>query len=130
MSDTKHLSLPLRKGLKGFFATSSGNEAIRENLEQIIFVGPLQRVFRMDIGFPLGRLVWEPVDEIFDSLLKTYIRDRVHKFETRITIKGITVEREILEDGSYRVNCYIQYVRNGTRKLETASVGADFSRSQ
>jgi len=105
----KHLSVPLRKGTNGFFATVSGEDAIVENIRQIIFVGPNQRLFRNDIGSLISTLVWDPIDEIFESLMETYIRAGIDRWEPRVRVLSVVPMRELQANGDMRVSIFIQY---------------------
>lgn len=107
---TRHISLPLRKGNKGYFATVPRDIAIEENLRSIIFVEPGERIMRNDIGVPLRTSLWEPNDDILLSALITFIRGQISRFETRVRL--ISVEGNVDEDSdgqSTIVRIFVEY---------------------
>lgn len=128
---SKHLSVPARKGLNGFFATVDDDDAIQENIRQIFFVSPNERIMRNDIGVPMNSLVWELADEVFYSILKFFIRSRMKKFENRVKLLGVEVSREERdEDGGMIVSAFIQYQKLNSRQIKSMTLQAIYKKNK
>lgn len=56
---TRYMSFPFSMGKNGA-ATSTRAEHIREQIMQVLFTGPGERVFRPDFGFGARQHVFEP----------------------------------------------------------------------
>jgi phage baseplate assembly protein W len=126
----ENLSIPLRKGARGLFATTSSEEqSIEENLRQICFVNPTERMYRIDIGVPLSAMVWDPADDVFFSIIKLYLRKQILQFEDRIQLQSIIVSREENpDDGSMAVMVDIQYKISSSGRVRSLSTGGIFTR--
>jgi len=59
MSDSLYLKFPFSVGADGP-KTSSRSEHVREQIEQVLFTSPKERVFRPEFGVGIRRLVFEP----------------------------------------------------------------------
>lgn len=59
MSDSQYLKFPFSVSADGP-ETSSRSEHVREQIEQVLFTGPKERVFRPEFGVGIRRLVFEP----------------------------------------------------------------------
>jgi phage baseplate assembly protein W len=59
LPDHETLSFPLRIGTQGAL-TSRRNEHVRQQIEQVLFTNPGERVFRAEFGGGLQRMVFEP----------------------------------------------------------------------
>jgi len=59
LSDTQYLKFPFRIGGAGPL-TSTRSEHVREQIEQVLFTSPKERVFRPEFGVGIRRLVFEP----------------------------------------------------------------------
>lgn len=59
MSDSQYLKFPFSVSADGP-ETSSRSEHVREQIEQVLFTGPKERVFRSEFGVGIRRLVFEP----------------------------------------------------------------------
>ncbi len=64
--DPAYMSFPFRVG-PGGVATSKRREHIREQIAQVLFTNPTERVFRLEFGAGVRRLVFEPnSDSLWD----------------------------------------------------------------
>lgn len=59
LSESRYLKFPFAVGTKGP-KTSSRVEHVREQIEQVLFTSPKERVFRPEFGVGVRRLVFEP----------------------------------------------------------------------
>ena len=59
LNDVSYLSFPFAVGESGP-ATSGRGEHVREQIEQVLFTSPRERVFRPEFGVGVRRLVFEP----------------------------------------------------------------------
>lgn len=59
LNSPRYLKFPFRIGSNGP-QTSSRSEHVREQIEQVLFTSPKERVFRPEFGVGIRRLVFEP----------------------------------------------------------------------
>lgn len=59
LSESQYLKFPFRIDANGP-RTSSRSEHVREQIEQLLFTGPKERVYRPEFGVGIRRLVFEP----------------------------------------------------------------------
>ena len=59
LSESQYLKFPFSVGVNGA-KTSSRSEHVREQIEQVLFTSPKERVFRPEFGVGVRRLVFEP----------------------------------------------------------------------
>jgi phage baseplate assembly protein W len=59
LSKSEYLKFPFTVGKDGP-KTSSRAEHVREQIEQVLFTGPKERVFRPEFGVGVRRLIFEP----------------------------------------------------------------------
>ena len=59
LSETQYLKFPFSVGRDGP-ATSSRTEHVYQQIEQVLFTSPKERVFRPEFGVGIRRLVFEP----------------------------------------------------------------------
>lgn len=70
LSESQYLKFPFSVGDDGP-KTSSRSEHVREQIEQVLFTSPKERVFRPEFGVGVRRLVFEPNN---DALRNTTIQ--------------------------------------------------------
>ena len=61
LSDPPYLAFPFRIGEDGA-QTSSRAQHVREQIEQVLFTNPYERVFRPEFGAGVKKLIFEPND--------------------------------------------------------------------
>lgn len=118
-----HISFPVRKGIKGFFATATREESIIENIRAIILTGPGERVMRGDIGIPLVTTLWDPADEITLSALTTFIRSQIARHEPRVVVQGVTPQLNILQNNTAQILIQVDIVILPERVFRSVSAG-------
>jgi phage baseplate assembly protein W len=72
--DPSYLSFPLRIGASGA-ATSSRRAHVREQIEQVLFTDPGERVFRPEFGAGIRAVIFEPNDSVLSELLRKRLAD-------------------------------------------------------
>lgn len=127
----RDISIPLKLGPRGFFALSDEPESIEENLRAIIFTDVGERIMRPDIGVPLREMLFEPIDDVFRSVVRTFILSQITQFESRVQVLEISVAREEEEIGDTiidRVAITIFWRHKATSLLENTDLRAEFRR--
>jgi uncharacterized protein len=72
--DPSYLSFPLRIGIAGA-ATSGRSVHVREQIEQVLFTDPGERVFRPEFGAGIRAVIFEPNDSVLSELLRKRLTD-------------------------------------------------------
>lgn len=72
--DPAYLSFPLRIGAKGA-TTSARREHVREQIEQVLFTDPGERVFRPEFGAGIRALIFEPNGSVLADILRKRLTD-------------------------------------------------------
>lgn len=72
--DPAYLSFPLRIGAKGA-VTSARREHVREQIEQVLFTDPGERVFRPEFGAGIRALIFEPNGSVLADILRKRLTD-------------------------------------------------------
>lgn len=88
------LKFPLSKNSSGIPAASTDEDLIQESLKQILMTVPGERVMRPQFGSNILGLVFENNTEILEHYLDLEIRSAISKFEPRVVMRNITVERK------------------------------------
>lgn len=98
------MSFPLRVTELAAAAMSSRQQAVREQLEQLLLTIPGERVNRPDFGCGIQRLVFEGPDPIalasteylVSTAIRRYLRDLVALDAVRVTVADATIYVDIL----------------------------------
>jgi Bacteriophage baseplate protein W len=72
--DPAYLSFPLRIGASGA-ATSSRRGHVRQQIEQVLFTDPGERVFRPEFGAGIRALIFEPNGSVVADILRKRLTD-------------------------------------------------------
>ena len=72
--DPSYLSFPLRIGARGA-ATSARREHVRQQIEQVLFTDPGERVFRPEFGAGIRALIFEPNGSVLADILAKRLTD-------------------------------------------------------
>ena len=72
--DPAYLSFPLRIGARGA-STSARREHVRQQIEQVLFTDPGERVFRPEFGAGIRALIFEPNDSVLADILRKRLTD-------------------------------------------------------
>lgn len=73
LSSPSYLSFPLKIGIDGT-ATSSRSDHVREQIEQVLFTNPRERVFRPEFGVGVRRLIFEPNTALLRDVTEKRLR--------------------------------------------------------
>lgn len=95
LTDPPYLSFPLRIGEHGA-ATADRRAHVRQQIEQVLFTNPGERVFRPDFGAGLKQLVFEPNSSVLweltrkriSSSLVEALRGEVDPKSLEVKVKG------------------------------------------
>lgn len=90
------ISFPFRfenGGIATTEASSTQTKHIVEAIKQIVLTNPNERVMLADFGCNIRRFLFES-DNLFDSLVKRLIEDQLLKWEDRVEIKEIVINKK------------------------------------
>jgi uncharacterized protein len=120
----KGIAFPFRKGDVSFPARSTDDDLIKQSLVQILLTQRGERINRPDFGTGLVNFIFEPNDDILAEMVRVEVSTAISKFEPRVLIEDIVVERE---DTSVIVTIY--FVVRATRQQQSVevSLGTGFS---
>lgn len=108
-------AFPFTKGSSALPASSSDNELIRQSILQILTTVRGERVMRPTFGVNAIALLFESNDEDLAALLKVEVMDGISRFEPRVSVQGVAVERNV-DEGSVTVD--ISYIVIPTRSVQ------------
>jgi len=72
--DPAYLSFPLRIGARGA-ATSGRRDHVRQQIEQVLFTDPGERVYRPEFGAGIRALIFEPNGSVLADILRKRLTD-------------------------------------------------------
>ena len=72
--DPAYLSFPLRIGARGA-ATSARRDHVRQQIEQVLFTDPGERVYRPEFGAGIRALIFEPNGSVLADILRKRLTD-------------------------------------------------------
>lgn len=87
------IAFPFRKGTTSFPEGSVDDRLIREELMQLLLTARGERVMRPELGTDAQSFVFETNDELLASNIRTVVANAIAKFEPRILLRAIDVER-------------------------------------
>lgn len=87
-------SSPVRKRQFGFFTPFAGSDTIRASITHILGTKIGERVHLIEFGSRLHELVFEPNDQVFISLAKSFVEEALARWEQRIEM----INTEVLLD--------------------------------
>jgi uncharacterized protein len=73
LTTPSYLAFPLRIGLDGA-ATSGRGDHVREQIEQVLFTNPRERVFRPEFGAGVRKLIFEPNSALLRGVVEKRLR--------------------------------------------------------
>lgn len=93
MSDTGHLSFPLRIDGSGRTARAGDDAHVRELIELVLLTEPGERVMRPDFGCGLRALVFAPMDDVLAAATQTLVHAQLRQWlDDVVSIDAVTVE--------------------------------------
>lgn len=120
------LKLPLKNGNGGFFDQNFTTfEQAKSNLKNLLLTKKGERIAQPEFGSGLQDLLFEQIDESFESKLQETITDSVSYWLPYITIEEIDVNLNDELKDTHNVNVEIRFRVGETLKLNsvTFSVG-------
>ncbi len=108
MGDTG-VAHPLEFTPLGGIAASSVPDRIKEAVRQVLGTRKGERLMRPDFGCGFHRLLFEPNLPVFNALARQQVLDALPRWEPRITVTNVEVER--LDD--HTIVVAVGYRHNG-----------------
>lgn len=98
--------------LSGGVSQTEGVQHVVEGLHQLLGTRIGERVIRRDFGSRLMELVFEPNDETLDAMIVQYVIDAIRRWEKRIEILGVTLDRAFRDEGRIDINCTFRVIQS------------------
>lgn len=126
LPDTDYLAFPFRIAAEGG-ATSARVAHVREQIEQVLFTAPGERVFRPEFGAGVLRLVFEPNNRALAAVLTRRLQSSLQvALQGEVDPKSLQINVAADPDAPERLLVEIGYTLAaiGHQAAFTASVGA------
>lgn len=92
LTDPPYLAFPLRIGVHGA-ATADRLAHVRQQIEQVLFTNPAERVFRPDFGAGLKKLVFEPnASAVWEITRKRLSSSLIEALQGEVDPRSLEVE--------------------------------------
>lgn len=88
------IKFPFQKGTTSFPKAATDEDVIRDSLIQLVLTMNGERVMRPEFGSNALTFVFENNDVVLGNLLRSEIQGVVAKFEPRVMLEDIRVERK------------------------------------
>ena len=111
------IAFPFGKGSTSLPAGATDAVLVKDSIKQIILTTPGERVMRPDFGCNAYSFVFENNDEILAELIRTEVTGALGRYEPRIAVRGVSVERDASE-----VVITISYILNLTGQQDSIAV--------
>lgn len=111
------IKFPFQKGDTSFPAAATDEELIQDSLLQLVMTMNGERIMRPDVGTNALTFIFENNDVVLSNLLRAEIHGVVAKYEPRVQVTDILVERRDSE-----IILTITYVILATRRPGAAVV--------
>jgi len=119
---------PLQASGQGYYAPCKDEaEDIKQSIWHCLFVGPGEQMMHPE-GFDIRALVWEPADEVFESLAKLGIKNILSAKEKRIVVTDVEASRGKTTETETQVHIGIYYYRRGSRLVDSLITDVVYSR--
>ena len=87
------ISFPFRRGSSEIPAAATDDQLIADTLAQLILTAPGERIMRPELGAGTTNFLFETNEEALAALIKTTIANVIGKFEPRVVVRKVDVER-------------------------------------
>lgn len=115
--DPKYMSFPFRVNQDGI-AVSERREHIREQIAQVLFTNPTERVFRLAFGAGVRRLVFEPNNAgLWDLARQRLASSLGDALRGEVDPASLVIER-LDEDSEDTLHIYVAYRLATINRLE------------
>ena len=116
------LKLPLKNGNGGFFEQNFTTfEQAKSNLRNLLLTKKGERIAQPDFGSGLQDLIFEPIDEEFESKLEDTITESVEYWLPYIIIEEIDVDMRDEFKDTNKVNVEIKFRVGETLELNSVT---------
>lgn len=117
-------AFPFKKGSASFPDVATDNDLIKQALVQLVLTGSGERVMRPDYGSSAYGFVFEPNDDILKQRVETELTVLIGKYEPRVALIGITVQRgnPDLDSEASSVVITIEYVVLATKTMDQVNI--------
>lgn len=108
LSNGRHLAFPFRIGNDGRTAAPADDVAhVRDELLQLLFTAPGERLFLPEFGAGLRRLVFEPASDVLRGVVKARITNALSRWlGHRLTVELIDV---VIDDALAMIEVTVKY---------------------
>jgi phage baseplate assembly protein W len=104
------LSFPPRVETDGRLAWSVGEENVRESIRVILLTEPGERLMREEFGCGLRQYLFEPNTVATRQLIRESIINAIGRWEPRVAVDDVTVERDDSNPRLVAVNIFFRMV--------------------
>jgi len=116
------LKLPLKNGNGGFFEQNFTTfEQAKSNLRNLLLTKKGERIAQPDFGSGLQDLIFEPIDDEFETKLQDTITESVEYWLPYITIEEIDVDMRDEFKDTNKVNVEIKFRVGETLELNSVT---------
>jgi phage baseplate assembly protein W len=91
MSDWYGINYPFKGGIQNVLSRQIGTRIIKNDLLQLIFTNPGERVYRPDYGIGIRTYLYEQLDNDSLIILETNIREQISIYETRVSLDQLEI---------------------------------------
>jgi len=120
------ISFPFRRGASEIPAAATDDELIADTLAQLILTSPGERVMRPELGAGTTTFIFETNESSLSALIKTTIANVIGKFEQRVVVRKINVERTNANKADNQnkdsVIITVEYVVPATQQPNTVAI--------
>ena len=115
------ITLPIKKGNTGYFEQAfTSFEQAKANLKNLLLTAKGERVMQPEFGTGLQSLLFEPMDDTFESQLQDVITQTVSYWLPYINIEQIDVEMTDAMKDNHTAHMTIQFTVGNT--IETQEI--------
>lgn len=86
MNEWRGINYPFKGGIQNVLSRQIGTKLIRNDVLQLIYTRPGERVYRPDYGIGIDLFLYDQLDDYSINELDTKIRDQMAIYEQRVSI--------------------------------------------
>jgi len=94
MSDWFGINFPFSGGVQNVFSKQIGVRLIKNDILQLFYTNPEERVYRSDYGIGIRRYLFEQLDDVAADTLEDNIKRQINKYEPRVIIDQLTLTQD------------------------------------
>lgn len=113
------INFPFQKGSTALPKPVTDADLVKQSLQQIILTGRYQRVMRPDFGCNALSFVFENNTTLLSELIRTEVASAVGRFEPRVILQNIIVERDV---DAGKVYVTLEYILLSTKQPDSVTV--------